>query len=86
MIWLMKKLVVDQDKCIGCGACVALAPEVFELRDDGKAQVKFKVQSSIPRLRSGLMVGGVEPSKFKVQIQEAIESCPVNVISWRESN
>lgn len=27
------------DDCIGCGACVSIAPEVFELKD-GKARVK----------------------------------------------
>ena len=26
--------VVDMDLCIGCGSCVELCPEVFELRDD----------------------------------------------------
>ncbi|MDD5758607.1 MAG: ferredoxin [Desulfobulbaceae bacterium] len=29
---------VDQDLCIGCGACQELCPEVFEVQDD-KAQV-----------------------------------------------
>ncbi len=27
------------DTCIGCGACVGIAPEVFELGDDGLAVV-----------------------------------------------
>jgi ferredoxin len=31
---------VDKEKCLGCGACVATCPEVFELGADGKAQVK----------------------------------------------
>lgn len=35
----MKKLVVDKDLCIGCGTCAALAPAVFKMTDDGKAEV-----------------------------------------------
>ena len=30
----MKKPVVDEELCIGCGECVDKCPEVFELRDD----------------------------------------------------
>ena len=30
---------VDEDKCIGCGACAATCPDSFELKD-GKAHVK----------------------------------------------
>jgi ferredoxin len=36
---VMKKPVVDWDLCIGCGSCVELCPEVFELKDE-KAYVK----------------------------------------------
>lgn len=32
----MVKITVDQDKCIGCGACAATCPEAFKL-DSGKA-------------------------------------------------
>lgn len=36
----MKKLVIDPDLCIGCGSCVALAPNTFVLdNDSGKAKV-----------------------------------------------
>ena len=31
---------VDKKKCIGCGTCPGVCPEVFEMRDDGKAHVK----------------------------------------------
>jgi len=31
---------VDKDKCIGCGLCTSICPDVFELGDDGKSHVK----------------------------------------------
>jgi ferredoxin len=36
----LKKPVVDQELCIGCGNCESVCPEVFELDDEGKSQVK----------------------------------------------
>jgi ferredoxin len=33
------KIKVDKKKCIGCGACAALCPAVFEMKD-GKSNVK----------------------------------------------
>lgn len=33
-------ITVDQDECIGCGACESTCPEVFELVED-KSQVKL---------------------------------------------
>jgi ferredoxin len=35
-----KKIIVDKNKCIGCGTCVALAPEIFEMDNEGKSVVK----------------------------------------------
>ena len=29
------RVVVDRDRCVGSGACEALAPDVFEVDDDG---------------------------------------------------
>ncbi len=34
------EVVVDDEVCIGIGACVAVEPQVFELRDDGVAHVR----------------------------------------------
>ncbi len=34
------KISIDHDLCIGCGACAAMAPEVFTLGKRGKSEVK----------------------------------------------
>ncbi len=31
----MKKIVVNKEACIGCGACVSIADEYFAFDDDG---------------------------------------------------
>jgi ferredoxin len=31
---------VDKKKCIGCGLCESMCPEVFKLGSDGKSSVK----------------------------------------------
>ncbi len=34
----MEKLKVDQSKCIGCGACVGVAPTYFDFNDNGLSE------------------------------------------------
>ncbi|WP_294581329.1 ferredoxin [uncultured Thomasclavelia sp.] len=34
----MAKITVN-DSCIGCGACTGIAPDVFEINDEGLASV-----------------------------------------------
>jgi ferredoxin len=36
----ISKVEVDKDLCIGSASCVAAAPDVFDLGDDGKSYVK----------------------------------------------
>ncbi len=44
----MAKVEVDKDKCIGCGACTAIAPDVFEFDDDGLAKsVKNEINADV---------------------------------------
>lgn len=35
----MANIKIDKDKCIGCGTCVSIAPDTFELSNDGKSKV-----------------------------------------------
>ena len=35
----MTKVSVNQDKCIGCGACVAIAPDIFDFNEEGLSTV-----------------------------------------------
>lgn len=35
----MEKVKVDTDRCIRCGACMAVAPDTFEFNDDGASTV-----------------------------------------------
>jgi len=37
------KAKVNKDACIGCGACQAIIPDVFELEDDGFACAKGNI-------------------------------------------
>ena len=35
----MIRILVDGERCVGSGACEALAPDVFEVTDDGVVSV-----------------------------------------------
>lgn len=40
----MVKIIVDQDKCIGCGACAATCSAGFEMREGKAYTVKGEVE------------------------------------------
>ena len=58
------KFEVNKDLCIGCGACQATAPNVFEIDDDGLAKVK---------------VDNIEDNDKEDAI-DALEGCPTSAI------
>lgn len=43
---MVHKIIVDKNKCVGCGACIATCPNVFKIKD-GKA---FAVKSEVEKL------------------------------------
>lgn len=67
----MKKIIVDQDKCIGCGACVGCEPNVFEFNDDGLAYAK---KSDFDKL----------DDNTKESVRDAVSGCPTEAISVKE--
>jgi ferredoxin len=44
------KAKVDPDRCLGCGICEGIAPEIFELGDEGIAVVESGCYSGQPRI------------------------------------
>ena len=36
----MAKITIDESLCTGCGLCVSVCPEAFEINDDNVAKVK----------------------------------------------
>ena len=41
------KIKLDKNKCIGCGSCAAICPEIFRMDEDGKSEV---IQEEIEKL------------------------------------
>ena len=49
---LYMAIKIDKEKCIGCGMCESVCPEVFEINNDMKAQVK--IQKKIPCVKEAV--------------------------------
>ena len=69
------KLEHDREECIGCGACVAIHPDGWEMAEDGKSDI----------IGSKMREDGWEEKTLENEEdfelhKEAAESCPVNCI------
>ena len=62
------KAKVIRENCIGCGACQAIAPSIFEIDDEGLSKVKKEKISDEE----------VELTR------DAVESCPTGAITLEE--
>ena len=72
---VQKKLpVVDKTKCIGCGTCTVIAEKSFKLGEDSRAEAIYKKDDQ------GKIVGYEGEEK---NVQEAIDCCAVQAISWK---
>lgn len=69
----MPKIILEREKCIGCGSCVALCQKYWELADDGKSHVKGS--SVDPKTQKEEL----EVKKIECA-QEAANTCPVQCI------
>ncbi|HEX9061184.1 MAG TPA: ferredoxin [Clostridia bacterium] len=58
------KVCVDKEKCIGCGICANICPDVFEINADGIAVVKSDVALE----------------NKKDEVKDTAQSCPVEAI------
>ena len=65
----MKKLKVNEN-CIGCGACMSIAPDLFDYSSEGLSEVKDV------EITDGLML----------KAQDAIDGCPVGAIEMIEED
>ena len=70
----MLKILHKVSECIGCDACVEVAPHYFEMGEDGCAHLLEA------RGRHGPYVLGRGFEEDKDALNEAQEACPVQII------
>lgn len=67
----MAKIIHDRKKCISCGACASICPELFEMSEDQLATLKNSKE------KNG--VYELEVKEIKCA-KEAVDVCPINII------
>lgn len=63
------KAKVKKDTCIGCGACTVIADNIFQIGDDGLAEV-INATEELKEI----------PEDEKENVIDAAESCPTSAI------
>ena len=67
------KVSIDKSKCIMCGSCVAICPEVFEMKDDGSVDVKEQYKEK-----------DISDDAIIAKVKEAEVACPATAIVVEE--
>ena len=68
----MPKIVIENEKCIGCGSCAALCDKYFKLGDNGKSQLLDSEKNA--------------EGNYELEVEEigcarqAADGCPVQII------
>lgn len=72
----MIKIILEREKCIGCGSCASACPELFEIAEDGLSNLKNSKKNE---------------NVFELEINspscgnDAINICPVKAIKIKEN-
>lgn len=74
----MHTVVHFKKDCIGCGACAAIAPEYWEMDEEGLSDLKGAATIN------GVQELEIATEEAKQQNKEAAECCPVNIIHVKE--
>lgn len=64
------KIILEREKCIGCGSCAVICPKYFELVEDGKSHIVGAEKREIEEL---------EMDKLECA-ESASEACPAQCI------
>ncbi|MFJ7832165.1 ferredoxin [Peribacillus sp. NPDC097284] len=70
----MKFTIVDRETCIACGACGAVAPEIFDYDDEGISYVILDENEGTAQV----------PEDLIDSLEEAHEGCPTESIKIAE--
>ncbi len=68
---MAKYAIINQETCIGCGNCEDIAPDIFDLDEEGLAFVKLDQNQGV-----------IPISEDKLDdLEEAVEECPTYSVS-----
>lgn len=67
------KVKINKEKCVMCGSCVAICPEVFEMKDDGSVDVKTESQNV-----------DIADTALIEKVKQAQAACPTMAIETEE--